>query len=200
MAPDELRRAIERPALRVGLTVEPELVDALLRDVEGQAGPLPLLSTALLELWRRRDGRRLRLSAYAAGGGVQGAVARMAEDAYLGLDPAEQDVARAMLLRLAGESDGGAVVRRRIPLAELDAESRPEVAAVLARLADRRLLTISDGAVEVAHEALLREWPRLRSWLDEDVHGGACTARSPMPPRPGTPTGATRRSSIAAPG
>ena len=106
-----------------------------------------------------------------------------------------------MLLRLAGESDGGAVVRRRVPLAELDAESRPEVAAVLARLADRRLLTVGDGAVEVAHEALLREWPRLRGWLDEDVAGSA-----PAPPdhrrrrAPGTPTGATRPSCIAARG
>ena len=94
MSRDELRRAIERPAQRVGLSVEPELVDALLADVEGEPGALPLLSTALLELWRQRDGRRLRLAAYTRSGGVQGAVARLAEDAFVALDPSQQAVAR----------------------------------------------------------------------------------------------------------
>jgi WD40 repeat protein len=167
MSRDELGRAIERPAQRVGLSVEPELVEALLRDVEDQPGALPLLSTALLELWRGRDRRHLRLAAYARSGGVQGAVARLAEDAYLELGPAEQDAARRLLLRLSEEDQGGTIVRRRIALDELESES----AEVAARLTDRRLLTVSDGAVEVAHEALVREWPRLRGWLDEDVHG-----------------------------
>jgi WD40 repeat protein/DNA-binding SARP family transcriptional activator len=166
MARDELRRAIEQPAERVGLVVEPELVEALVADVDGQPGALPLLSTALLELWRERDGRRLRLAAYARSGGVQGAVARLAEDAYVALDAPRQETARRLLLRLTDEDDSGAVVRRRIPLAELEGQ-----ADVAAELTDRRLLTVSDGAVEVAHEALLREWPRLRAWLDEDVEG-----------------------------
>ncbi len=171
MTRDELRRAIERPAQRVGLSVEPELVDALLADVEGQPGALPLLSTALLELWRERDRRQLRLAAYARSGGVQGAVARLAEDAFVRLDDAHQTAARTLLLRLADEDESGAIVRRRVELPELDAEPGPEIAQVAARLADRRLLTISDGAVEVAHEALLREWPRLRAWLDDDAQG-----------------------------
>ena len=119
MSRDELRRAIERPAQRVGLSVEPELVEALLADVEGQPGALPLLSTALLELWRERDGRRLRLAAYARSGGVHGAVARLAEEAFVALDPEHQAVARTLLLRLADEDEGGAVVRRRIALDEL---------------------------------------------------------------------------------
>ncbi len=96
MSRDELRRAIERPAQRVGLTVEPELVEALLTDVDGRPGALPLLSTALLELWGGRDGSRLRLAAYARSGGVQGAVARLAEDAFVRLDPAQQAEARTL--------------------------------------------------------------------------------------------------------
>ena len=168
MSRDELRRAIERPAQRVGLTVETELVDALLTDVEGRPGALPLLSTALLELWSARDGSRLRLAAYARSGGVQGAVARLAEDAFVRLDPEQQAEARNLMLRLADEDESGAIVRRRIEIAELDGERSGEV---VNRLADRRLLTVSDGSVEVAHEALLREWPRLRAWLDEDVEG-----------------------------
>jgi WD40 repeat protein/DNA-binding SARP family transcriptional activator len=167
MSRDELRRAIERPAQRVGLSVEPDLADTLLQDVEGQPGALPLLSTALLELWRSREGRHVRLAAYARSGGVQGAVARMAEAAFLALDAAGQAAARRLLLRLCDERAGGAIVRRRVALDQLE----PELAEVAGRLAERRLLTISDGSVEVAHEALLREWPRLRAWLDDDVQG-----------------------------
>ena len=76
-----------------------------------------------------------------------------------------------MLLRLAGEGEGGAIVRRRIALSQLEVERRADVAEVVAQLTDRRLLTVDDGAVEVAHEALLREWPRLRGWLEEDAQG-----------------------------
>jgi WD40 repeat protein/DNA-binding SARP family transcriptional activator len=167
MRRDELRRAIELPARRAGLRVEPELVDALIADVEGEPGALPLLSTSLLELWQRRDGRRLRLAAYEQAGGVHGAVARLAEGAYTRLDAGQQRIARAILLRLAGEGAGEAAVRARVPLGEFTDEARP----VLAELTDGRLLTVSEGEVEVAHEALLREWPRLRGWLEEDAQG-----------------------------
>ena len=62
-------------------------------------------------------------------------------------------------------------MRRRAPLTELDLERNEEVASVLATLADGRLVTVSEGSVEVAHEALLREWPRLREWIEEDAEG-----------------------------
>jgi WD40 repeat protein len=75
------------------------------------------------------------------------------------------------MLRLAGEGAGGAVVRRRVPLAELEGPDDEDLAAVLAVLTERRLVTASVTTVEVAHEALLREWPRLRRWLDEDAEG-----------------------------
>ena len=75
------------------------------------------------------------------------------------------------MLRLVGEGEGDATVRRRAPLAELDLDRNEDVAEVLATLADSRLVTVGEGSVEVAHEALLREWPRLRIWLDEDADG-----------------------------
>ena len=167
MRREELRRAIELPARHAGLQVEAELVDRLLADVEGEPGALPLLSSALLELWEERDGRRLTLEAYERTGGVRVAIARVAESAFARLDPRLQAVARAVLLRLAGE--GG--VRRRVPLSELDADRDPDVRRVLDVLADARLVTLSEGTAEVAHEALLSEWPRLRGWLEEDVQG-----------------------------
>ena len=171
MRRDELREAVERPAARVGLRVEPELTDALVADVEGEPGALPLLSTALLELWQQRDGRRLRHAAYEHTGGVRGAVARLAEDAYGQLDAAQQVVARSTLVRLAAEGAGGAVERRRVPLAELETDQREDVARVIELFTDRRLLTVTAGSVEVAHEALLREWPRLHGWIEQDREG-----------------------------
>jgi WD40 repeat protein/DNA-binding SARP family transcriptional activator len=165
---EELTRAIERPAARAGLELEAGLADALISDVAGEPGGLPLLSTALLELWRVRDGRALRYDAYRASGGVRGAVARLAEDAYTHLSDSERRVARSVMLRLAAGVDG-ALARRRVPVSELErVDGAPPV---LAELIDARLLTVSDGEIELSHEALLREWPRYSTWLEEDRTG-----------------------------
>ena len=171
MQRDELRRAIERPADRVGLGVDPELVDALVADVREEPGALPLLQTALLELWQRRDGRRLRFGVYERSGGVRGAVARLAEDAFGQLTDAQQVLARGVLMRLASEGENGGVERRRVPLSELELDRDAELEAAVALLTDRRLLTATAGSIELAHEALLREWPRLRDWIAENREG-----------------------------
>jgi WD40 repeat protein/DNA-binding SARP family transcriptional activator len=171
MQPDELTLAIEGPARKASLLVEPELVSRLVEDVAGQAGGLPLLSTALLELWQHREGRRIRLAAYERTGGVERAVARLAERAYGTLTEDEQRVARRILLRLSGSGEGDAVVRRRIALDELEVDRDERAARVLEVLTDNRLVTVGEGTAEVAHEALLREWPRLRGWLEEDAEG-----------------------------
>jgi WD40 repeat protein/DNA-binding SARP family transcriptional activator len=181
MRPDELRDAVERPAQHAGLRVEPALVDALVADVEGEPGALPLLSTALLELWRNRDGRHLRHVAYEHSGGVRGAVARLAENAYGQLDAGQRAVARSTLVRLATEGPDGAIERRRVPLTELDTAGSKDVANVIAKFTDQRLLTADAENVEVAHEALLREWPRLAAWIQEDrdsmrIHRGVTAA------------------------
>ncbi len=172
MQRDELRRAIVEPARRVGLRVEPSLTDALIADVLDEPGGLPLLSAALLEQWRERDGRVMRRAAYERTGGVRGAVGRLAEATYTRLSEPERIAARRILLRLAdaGEQES-AFVRRRVPLEELDAERDEHTAAALAALTDSRLVTADEGTLEVAHEALLREWPRLRGWLEEDAEG-----------------------------
>ena len=165
MGREELVTAIEQPAARAGLEVERGLVDALVHDTAGEPGGLPLMSTALLELWRERTGRRLRYESYRRTGGVRGAVARLAEDAYSHLSESDRTIARRVMLRLASGTEG-ALVRRRVPLDEL--ERIDGAAGVVAMLTDARLLTISEGEVEVSHEALIREWPRYRAWLEED--------------------------------
>jgi len=171
MQASELRRVVELPAAQVGLRVEPELADALVDDVEGEPGALPLLSTALLELWQKRNDNALTLAAYRESGGVHGAVARLAEGTYARITDGRKQLVRALMLRLIGEGEGDAPVRRRAPLAELDLVRNGEMADVLATLADSRLVTVGEGSVEVAHEALLREWPRLREWIEEDTEG-----------------------------
>ncbi len=169
---DELTQAIEQPAARAGLEIERPLVDALVAEVADEPGGLPLLSTTLLELWRARDGRTLRYDSYRRSGGVRGAVGRLAEAAYAQLTEPERRAARNVMLRLVGGEEG-ALARRRVPLAELELVDDGE--RVLATLIDARLLTVGDGEVELSHEALLREWPRYRAWLDEDRPAGGCT-------------------------
>ncbi len=159
------------------MRVEPGLVSALVDDVAGQPGGLPLLSTALLELWQERSGRTLREASYAASGGVSGAVARLAEGAYRRLSEPERERARAILLRLA-DAEESAVVRRRVALSELEVERDEDAAGALAVLTESRLVTIDEAAVEVAHEALLREWPRLRALAGGGRRGPAPASAS----------------------
>ena len=173
MQPDELRRAIEAPAAVVGLGFEAGLVDEILRDVVNQPGALPLLEHALLETWERRDGRTLTREGYIDSGGVRGAIARTADREYEDLDDRGRLIAQRIFLRLTQLGEGTEDTRRRVAAKELrwSDVTRGEVDDVLARLVDARLVIADQGTVEVAHEALIREWPRLRAWLDEDREG-----------------------------
>ena len=198
MTADEYRRAIEQPALRVGVHVESALTEALVDEVGDEPG-------ALSRCCRPRCSScgtggtvaRSSLDAYLETGGVRGAVARLAEEVYGSLSDEQQAIARAVMLRLAAPGEGDTTVRRRVPLAEFDAE-RDETSPTSWHLTDRRLLTVSDGVVEVAHEALLREWPRLRAWLEEDRAGRVLHAHLMDTARVwATPIG-TRASSTAA--
>ncbi len=170
MQTDDLRRAIESPARAGGLRLEAGLVDAMLADVEGEPGALPLLSHALYESWARRDGRVLTFEGYRAAGGVRGAIAHTAEDVFAGCTQGEQELVRRMFVRLTELGEGTEDTRRRVSLSELipEAEGGAEATAVLEKLASSRLLVVGDGSAEIAHEALIREWPRLRGWLTED--------------------------------
>lgn len=179
MAEEELRRAIELPAERVGLVLEPLLVDDAVRDCGSEPGALPLLSHALHETWRRRDGRTLTARGYHAAGGVQGSIARTADEVFRGMSQEQRVIARGVLLRLTGIAHGAVETRRRARVADLlsGSATAPAVERVVGLLVDARLLTADDGAVEVAHEALIRHWPRLREWLDEDREGLRVRAR-----------------------
>lgn len=169
MTAGELRAAVEQPAVRGGWVLEPGLGQAVLDDVADEPGALPLLSTAMLETWQRRRGHSLTLTGYAETGGARRAIATLAEDTLAALPPAQQDVARRLLLRLAAPAAGGEDVARPASLRELVVDE--DTRSVLATLAEARLVVVGATDARVAHEALLREWPRLRGWLESDREG-----------------------------
>lgn len=173
MNDDELRQAIEEPARRGRWELEPGLVELLLHDVGHEPGALPLLSHALFETWQRRRARTMTLGGYASSGGVRGAIAETVETVFTDQFTREQQsIARRIFLRLTGLGDetSAADTRRRATFDELIL--RPEEAtathAVLKALADARLVITNEASVEVAHEALIREWPTLRGWIEEN--------------------------------
>jgi WD40 repeat protein len=172
----ELRQAIEEPARRVGLQFEQGLVNRSLEDITKEPGTLPLMQYALLELWNHREDSSLTMDTYQEIGGLREALAQRSEAVYAELKEAEQAQMRRILLRLTRVGEGTEHTRHRAGMSELlpDTEQAQVVETVLKQLADARLITIDrdpvsrEQLVDVAHEALIGGWPRLRDWLDED--------------------------------
>jgi WD40 repeat protein/DNA-binding SARP family transcriptional activator len=168
MGRDELRRAIEEPARNRGVVFEAGLVNRLLDDVGEEPGNLPLLQFALAELWVRREGWQISHDAYDAIGRVAGALASYADQVFARLDAAEQALARRLFVQLVQPGDETGDTRRPTLRSELG-----EPAWSLARkLADLRLVVTgrseNEESVEIVHEALIRNWSKLREWMDED--------------------------------
>ena len=175
MTETELRESIEKPADLVGLEFEKGLVRTILEEVGDEPGSLPLLQHTLLELYDGRSGRWLTTDRYDAIGRVKHAIASRAESIYSAMSPEEQTAARRVLLRLTQPGSGTEDTRRRAALSELVGSGTAGEAAedVIEKLAGARLLTTDEGeggevVVDVAHEALIRGWPRLQEWVDEN--------------------------------
>lgn len=166
MTQTELREAITQPAQNNGWDFQPGLVDLILQDVGTEPGALPLLSHALLETWKRRQGHTLTLQGYADAGGVKKAITQTAESVYDKFSPTEKIIARNIFLRLTELGEGVQDTRRRVKMDELGKQA--ELEKVFKTLTDARLVTTEQDSAEVAHEALIREWGTLRKWLDED--------------------------------
>ncbi len=166
---DELREAIEAPARLVGLVLEPGLVDLLVRDVAEAPGALPLLSHALAETWEHREGTVMTVEGYRSTGGIHSAVARSAEGLFDSLPPRDREVLRSVLQRLVTPTAAGDPVAARVPTRVF--AGSPEAPRLLDLLVRSRLVTVSQDTATIAHESLVRAWPRLRTWLDEDVEG-----------------------------
>ena len=173
---DELRSAIVMPAVQDGWEIEPQLVDQLIVDVMDEPGALPLLQQALYLLWQNRRDQTLTLQTYNELGGIKQLVSTSADAAFAALTPGQQGMARAVLLHLVDAESEGAETRRPVRLADFAGSGADStVQAVIGSLADERLISVgapegSGGAefVDLAHDALVSSWPRMRIWLDED--------------------------------
>ena len=110
-----LRSAVETPARQAGLVIEPGLVDLLVSEVRNDPGALPLMSHALLETWKRREGNTLTVAGYRATGGINGAVAQSAEHLYSQVEPGRRLLLRDLVLRLISPGPQGEPVRTRVP-------------------------------------------------------------------------------------
>jgi WD40 repeat protein/serine/threonine protein kinase len=168
-----LEESITGPATHVGASLEEGLVQIIVDDVREQPGALPLLQYALTELFERRDGPLLTIQAYEDIGGTFGALAQRAEDVYRRFDETTQKTVRQIFLRLVTLGDGQEDTRRRVLQSELfDLGEQAIVQNVIDRFGRYRLLTFDhddvtrSATVEVAHEALIRQWERFRDWLD----------------------------------
>ncbi len=172
----ELREAIEKPAQNIGLKFEEGLVEQLIREILGEPAALPLLQFALLQLWDNRERNRITWESYRQLGGVMQALAKTADTLFESLLPEEQVTARRILLQIVRPSEGLEVTRNRVPRKTLyvGGEASDRIDRVLDKLVQSRLVhltkgeTADDDQVEVAHEALVRNWPRLVEWLEDE--------------------------------
>jgi basic membrane lipoprotein Med (substrate-binding protein (PBP1-ABC) superfamily)/DNA-binding SARP family transcriptional activator len=171
----QLEAAVSGPARRVGVQVEPALLAELVADAAGRPGALPLFQYTLTELFDQRESGAISLRTYHRLGGLHGALSRRAEAIYAGLTSSQQHLAEQVFLRLVTPGDGTRDVRRRATARELTALAFDPVdmADVLDRFGRHRLLTFDrdpasgEATVEVAHEALLEAWSRMRGWIDD---------------------------------
>jgi energy-coupling factor transporter ATP-binding protein EcfA2 len=172
----ELRETIEKPADAVGLKFEAGVVEALLQDILGEPAGLPLLQFTLLKLWDNRERNRVTHATYEQIGGGRLALARSADNFYTGLIPEEQVTTRRILLRMVRPGEGLEITSSRIRRADLyrAGEDPGRVDRVLEKLIKERLVRLTEGEasgdaqLEVAHEALVRNWPTLVKWLEEE--------------------------------
>jgi WD40 repeat protein/class 3 adenylate cyclase len=185
LSAEELERAIVEPARGVGVSLEAELLASIIKDVGEQPGSLPLLQYALTELFERRAGKTMTLATYHESGGVVGALSRRADEIYGSFTPDEGEASRQLFLRLVTLGEGVEDTRRRARRSELESLSGPGTVSgtesgdrtaldkVIEAFGRYRLLTfdmdpVTKGpTVEVAHEALIRTWGKLREWLAE---------------------------------
>jgi WD40 repeat protein len=168
MNQEEMLSCIERPAEKMGVKLAEGLTQLILKDVKQEPGNLPLLEFALTQLWEKQSQGKLTHEAYEQIGGVEKALALHAEAVYTELSEEEQKQAQRLFVQLVRPGEGTEDTRRLATPAEVGNWE------LVTRLADARLVVTGrdeqteEKTVEVVHEALIREWERLRGWMESD--------------------------------
>lgn len=167
----ELTEAIEAPAAKINLTFERGIVETLVAEVLGQPAALPLLQFSLLQLWNARKRNRITRAALDEIGGPRTALARAADafvDSQIGETEAE---IRRVLLELVRVDDLLESYRQPVSRSQLAAAGNARTSEVIALLEKADLIRVTpheaggDSIVEIKHEAIIRNWPRLDSWI-----------------------------------
>lgn len=178
MSINDMKNAIEQPASLLGYKFDDGLIQVLVDDASTEAGALPLLQHALLELWEKRENQTLTYKAYFNIGGLHGALERRAEKIYDGFSEAEKLLCQKILLKLIRLNEASEATKRRTNLKELiPLDHSPDaIEDILAKLssANSRLITVSlaeraneEVVIELSHEALIRNWSRLANWIED---------------------------------
>jgi hypothetical protein len=179
MQPEELEIAIAKPAAQAGHQLDKAIVKLLVEQTQGREGALPLLQFALTRIWEGLQNKVDAAETLHNIGGVGGALAGEAQRLYQSLKPEDQAIARSIFLALVQVSEDSGDTRRRAPVSELIPTDGDEnrVWSIINKFADpgvRFLATFSDKQrgemiemIEVAHEALIRNWEQLKEWLKE---------------------------------
>jgi WD40 repeat protein/serine/threonine protein kinase len=175
-APNELEQVIVKPAERAKLAIEPALVATIVGDVSKQPGALPLLQYTLTELFNNSKGGPLTAEAYRKLGGISGALTSRADELMQAMQAADKDLVRLLFLRLITLNEGAEPTRRRMLQPDLtpDDGTRERMTTIINQFAKYRLLTFDrepltrTPTVEIAHEALIREWAQAKTWINDN--------------------------------
>jgi WD40 repeat protein len=177
MTESELRVAITGPADAAGLKIDPALTDTILGDLQAagsddKSAVLPLLSQAMSLTWEKREEGRLTSHGYAQAGGVSHAVQTGADKVYDALSAGQQELARDMFRSMTVASRDGRLARRPVTRNDLysglPGTRQSDIDTILDAFAAERLVVLDGDTAQISHDVLLRAWPRLRGWLEED--------------------------------
>jgi hypothetical protein len=169
LSDEELREVVTGPAAHAGLRVEQALVEVIVEEARDEPGALPLVSQVLLEIWRGRKADALTLVAYRGAGGIRGQLAQTAEQVFTRLDEPRRQIAQRILVRLTTLGEGAQYTPRRARLTELlDGTDRAMAHEVMDQLISARLITTGENEAQIAHQALIRHWPYLHEWLNDN--------------------------------
>ena len=199
LSPQALEEVVARPAERNGVIFDDGVVTAIVAEANAHPAGLPLLQFAMAELYERRVDNCVTSRSLQELGGLGGAIGRRAEDIYDSLDDDMRAQTRQLFGRLVAPGHGAPDTRRRARFSELSEPDRTVADRfVQARLlvADRDLAT-REPVIEVAHEALLANWPRLREWLEAIGDGSPNSNTSRPRPATGMKRGVPTASSTA---
>ncbi|OCR00956.1 hypothetical protein BCD67_14315 [Oscillatoriales cyanobacterium USR001] len=170
MVRTELRAVIEEPAKKRNVYLEAGLTEHILNQVGEEPGNLPLLEFALTELWKQQENGLLTRLKYDEIGGVEKALCRHAEGVYDALKEGDKERTKQIFMKLVSPGEGTEYTRQLATRAEVGEENWDLVThlATARLVVSNRNETTEIETVEIVHEALIKAWPDLRKWIEEN--------------------------------